>query len=156
MTIELWTLEGSGHSPEFHDLWAALFSWVQDVEQYRITGKSVVLPPAGLFERPVGTRARPARLYAPANYSRAEAVPLVMLLHGFGGEAEGIDAYLGLRRQIETERFALLMPDGGSTRPAIAIGAVCPVPTAGMKRTLPTSPTSSPKRAAISTSTGPT
>lgn len=112
VTIDLWTLEGSGHSPEFHDLSAAILSWVQEVEVYRVTGKSVALPPAGLFERPVGTQARPARLYAPANYSRAESVPLVMVLHGFGGDAEGIDAYLGLRRQIETERFALLMPDG--------------------------------------------
>lgn len=112
VTIDLWTLQGSGHTPEFHDLSAAILSWVQEVEQYRLTGESATLAPAGLFERPVGTRTRPARLYAPAGYSRAEAIPLVMVLHGFGGDADGIDAYLGLRRQIETERFALLMPDG--------------------------------------------
>ena len=112
LTVDLWTMTGSAHSPEFHNLSTALIAWLTDIEQYRLTGISAELPQPEFTEWRVGTSARPAVLYAPAEYSRAEAVPLVMLLHHYGGSADEAAAYLGLRRQIETERFALLMPDG--------------------------------------------
>ncbi len=111
-TVDLWTMTGSAHSPEFYNLSAVLIAWITDIEQYRLTGISAVPPQPEFTEWQVGTAARPARLYAPAEYSRAESVPLVMLLHHYAGDADKANAYLGLRRQIETERFALLMPNG--------------------------------------------
>ncbi len=41
-----------------------------------------------------------------------EPLPLVMLLHGYTMNAESIDRFFGVSARVETDRFALIVPDG--------------------------------------------
>ena len=108
-TAELWSIEGGGHSPAFASLGAAVLSWIADAEEHRQTGEAAV---EGQIMRIVGTRERPASLLIPVGYSRAETVPLVLLLHGYGGNAGDADWYFRMSGRVDEDRFALLLADG--------------------------------------------
>jgi len=71
---------------------------------------------AGAEARAVSTRVvsadeREARLVLPATLGDVP-LPLVVLLHGFGSSADGLDRYLGISRRVGSDRFALLLPEG--------------------------------------------
>ena len=53
---------------------------------------------------------RPATLLLPGDLSAP--IPLVMLLHGYTMSAESIDRFFGISGRVETDRFALIVPDG--------------------------------------------
>ena len=53
---------------------------------------------------------RSATLVLPGDLS--EPIPLVMLLHGYTMSAESIDRFFGISGRVETDRFALIVPDG--------------------------------------------
>ena len=53
---------------------------------------------------------RPATLLLPGDISAP--IPLVMLLHGYTMSAESIDRFSGISGRIETDGFALIVPDG--------------------------------------------
>ena len=111
-SYDLWTVEGGDHTPGFESLAPALLAWVADVEQYRLAGELAAAPVPDLEKWQVGTRERPATLLAPTGYSRAESVPLVVLLHGYSGNATGIDRYFRMHWRLNEDRFALLLADG--------------------------------------------
>ena len=111
-TVDLWTLEGGGHTPQFHGLAGALLTWVADVEQYRLAGALAAAPDSDLAKWSVGTRERPATLLAPDGYSRAEQLPLLVLLHGYSGNATDNDRYFRMHWRVNEDRFALLLADG--------------------------------------------
>ena len=53
---------------------------------------------------------RPATLLLP---SEADApLPLVMLLHGYTMSSDSIDRFFGISARVESDRFALIVPDG--------------------------------------------
>ncbi len=108
-TAELWSIEGGGHSPAFTSLGAAVLSWTAEAEEHRHTVGAVVEVQT---MRPVGTLERPASLLAPDGHSREEPLPLVLLLHGYGGDAAAADWYFRLGGRIDEDRFALLLADG--------------------------------------------
>jgi polyhydroxybutyrate depolymerase len=56
--------------------------------------------------------ARPFRLRAPAGADRTSPLPLVVLLHGYGANGMGQDAYFALSEQVTPRRFLLALPDG--------------------------------------------
>ena len=53
---------------------------------------------------------RPATLLLPGDISAP--IPLVLLLHGYTMSAESIDRFFGISGRVETDRFALIVPDG--------------------------------------------
>ena len=53
---------------------------------------------------------RPATLLLPGDISAP--IPLVLLLHGYTMSAESIDRFSGISGRIETDGFALIVPDG--------------------------------------------
>ena len=53
---------------------------------------------------------RPATLLLPGDLSAP--IPLVMLLHGYTMSADSIDRFFGISGRVETDRFALIVPDG--------------------------------------------
>ena len=108
-TAELWSVGGGGHSPAFASLGAAVLAWIAEAEEHRRAGRAAAEGPTA---RAAGTRERPARLLAPGGGSSAEALPLVLLLHGYAGNAEFADWYFRLSGRIDEDRFALLLADG--------------------------------------------
>ena len=60
----------------------------------------------------VGPADRPARLYAPPAHDGVTTLPLVLLLHGHGVNAQAQDLYLGLTRYARRGGFYVLLPDG--------------------------------------------
>lgn len=54
-------------------------------------------------------------LTVPASYSDQSAVPLIVLIHGFGGSGSGIDDYLKLSPLADQYGFILAKPDGTAT-----------------------------------------
>lgn len=62
-------------------------------------------------ERTVAVDGREARLLLPRTLGD-EPLPLVVLLHGFGSDAGGVDRYIGISRHVAHDRFALLLPQG--------------------------------------------
>ncbi len=53
---------------------------------------------------------RPATLLLPGDLSAP--IPLVLLLHGYTMSADSIDRFFGISARVETDRFALIVPDG--------------------------------------------
>jgi len=61
----------------------------------------------------IGPTDRPARLSLPDLVEDTEAgLPLVVFLHGYGGNSENMDNFLGLSRQQNQLGYALLLADG--------------------------------------------
>ncbi len=57
-------------------------------------------------------RARPYQQRVPSSYDGSRAVPLVVLLHGYGANGSVQSAYLGLSQLYEQRGFLLALPDG--------------------------------------------
>ncbi len=55
---------------------------------------------------------RPATLTLPSDYEAGTPIPLVIVLHGFTSNAEWTDAYFGISRRIESDRIAVILPNG--------------------------------------------
>lgn len=55
---------------------------------------------------------RPATLTLPGDYAAGTPIPLVIVLHGFTSNAEWTDAYFGISRRIESDRIAVILPNG--------------------------------------------
>ena len=60
----------------------------------------------------IGSRLRPATLIRPRDYVVGTPVPVVMLLHGYGGHPRAIDRYFGISRQVNHDQFAVILPRG--------------------------------------------
>ena len=106
VVTELWTLEGGGHVPLVWDtdFTPGILDWIEDrYEQAKVSASEVQ-------ERVLGG-ARTARLQFPPG-TEGEAIPLVLSLHGYSGEADAHDWYFGLSERILEYRFALITPQG--------------------------------------------
>jgi polyhydroxybutyrate depolymerase len=57
------------------------------------------------------TRPRPVELYAPSTYDGHTPLPLVILLHGYGGTGAGQEDYMGFRALAESRGFLYCSPD---------------------------------------------
>lgn len=55
---------------------------------------------------------RPAKLYVPGSYNPDNAIPLVILLHGYGASGALQELYLNLKKQADLQGFAYANPDG--------------------------------------------
>ncbi|MCY3567972.1 MAG: hypothetical protein OXH38_05055 [Chloroflexi bacterium] len=104
--MELWTIEGGGHIPLVWDtdFITGILDWIND--RYAAAKQSAV----EVQERVIGGE-RTARLQFPPG-SDDDAIPLVLSLHGYSGEAAAHDWYLGLSERILGYRFALITPQG--------------------------------------------
>ncbi len=60
----------------------------------------------------IGGGERPAALLAPRGADRSEPRPLVLLLHGYGSNGEGADAYFQFSALVNELGFGLLLPTG--------------------------------------------
>ena len=106
--MELWTIEGGGHVPIVWetDFTPAILDWIG--ERYS-QGREAALQ---VQERVIGGE-RSARLQFPPG-TEDEAIPLVLSLHGYGGEPAAHDAYFGLSERILEYGFALISPQGST------------------------------------------
>ena len=112
ITVELWTMQGVGHFPAFqpYTIGAVILGWLAGV-----AGGGEGEPPAaaesgGLQSLTLGGD-RPSTFLLPETRLLGP-LPLVVLLHGFGMNAELIDRYFGLSQMAEDGLIALIMPDG--------------------------------------------
>ncbi len=55
---------------------------------------------------------RPAKVVLPEDYSIHARYPLVVLLHGYGANAEAQDFVFHLRRRVTKRQFILVLPEG--------------------------------------------
>ena len=55
---------------------------------------------------------RPYTLRVPGAFDRKTPAPLVVLLHGYGNDARGAEAYFGLRALVDTKGLLLAVPRG--------------------------------------------
>jgi polyhydroxybutyrate depolymerase len=56
---------------------------------------------------------RPADVFAPSDYDGASLLPVVLMLHGYGGDAAAQDSYVfQLSDRVDPESFVLITPDG--------------------------------------------
>lgn len=55
---------------------------------------------------------RPASLTRPYDYVAGTPVPVVIVMHGYGGNSTGIDRYFGISRRLQQEHFAVILPQG--------------------------------------------
>lgn len=110
--MDLWTIEGGGHVPSVWDtdFSSGILSWLAD----RYEGLDSAAEPSatGIEERTIGGERR-AQLIAPAERGNG-AIPLVLSLHGYEGQAEAHDWYFGLSDRIIDYHFALITPQGSS------------------------------------------
>lgn len=55
---------------------------------------------------------RPAALTRPYEYVAGTPIPLVIVLHGYGGNSTGIDRYFGISERLHRDGFAVILPSG--------------------------------------------
>ena len=55
---------------------------------------------------------RPATLTLPNGYENGTPAPLVIVLHGYSGNAGWTDRYFGISRRIEPDRIGVILPNG--------------------------------------------
>ncbi len=106
--MELWTIEGGGHVPIVWetDFTPGILDWID--ERYT-EAKEAALQ---VQERVIGGE-RSARLqFSPG--TEGEAIPLVLSLHGYGGEPAAHDAYFRLSDRVLEYGFALITPQGST------------------------------------------
>lgn len=66
----------------------------------------------GAFDPDPFGGARPASLYVPGGYKPGEALPLVVLLHGYGASGAIQEILFGLRKVADERNFFYIHPDG--------------------------------------------
>ena len=108
--MELWTIEGGGHVPLVWgtDFTPGILDWI--AERY-----APAEPAAAMIEERIIGGERTARLLFPTNRAadaEDRALPLVLSLHGYSGEASAHDWYFGLSARIAEYDFALITPQG--------------------------------------------
>jgi len=59
---------------------------------------------------------RPAELTRPYEYVAGTPIPVVIVLHGYGGNSAGIDRYFGISRRVHRDHFAVILPSGTLNR----------------------------------------
>ena len=118
ITIELWTMDGVGHSPWFlpQQISLHLFTWLGSEARVGALQEepSAAADPGSSSD--AATRItiggeRPATLLLPTRPS-AQPLPLVMLLHGFGMTADLVDGYFGISSLADDGLIGLILPDG--------------------------------------------
>lgn len=55
---------------------------------------------------------RPATLTLPNDYEPGTAIPLVIVLHGYTGNARWTNRYFGISQRIEPDQIAVILPNG--------------------------------------------
>ncbi len=55
---------------------------------------------------------RPTEVIRPVDAQPGEALPLVVMLHGYSSWGDDTDKIFGLRERVDRDRFLLVMPDG--------------------------------------------
>ena len=112
ITVELWTMQGIGHFPAFqpYTISAVILGWLAGVAGGGEDEPSSAAESSGLQRLTLGGE-RPAAFLLPETRLLGP-LPLVVLLHGFGMNAELIDRYFGLSQMAEDGLIALIMPDG--------------------------------------------
>ena len=63
---------------------------------------------------PLAGDGRPAPILFPSDWDGSEALPLVVLLHGYSGNATQQNAYFRLGTLVESRRFVLVLPEGST------------------------------------------
>ena len=108
--MELWTIEGGGHVPLVWgtDFTPGILKWL--LERYGIDALEQDSASTEVEERTIGGE-RSAQLLLPEDRGSGP-LPLVVSLHGYGGDAEGHDWYFGLSDRIAEYGFALITPQG--------------------------------------------
>ena len=108
--MELWTIEGGGHIPLVWgtDFTPGILKWL--LERYGVDVLAEDSASTEVEERTIGGE-RTAQLLLPAERSD-EPMPLVLSLHGYGGDSEGQDWYFGLPARVVEYGFALIVPQG--------------------------------------------
>lgn len=64
----------------------------------------------------LGGDRRATVVHVPSKLDPTEPLSVVILLHGYGSNAQSIDSYLNLASLIETERIVVIAPDGTEDR----------------------------------------
>lgn len=112
VAIELWKIVGGGHIPlvwetQFRD---AILSWLGSVYLSAVVASTTEAASSEPVRVTIGGE-RPAELILPPGHGGA-AIPLIVSLHGYGGDAEIHDWYFGLSERVAEYGFALIMPQG--------------------------------------------
>lgn len=55
---------------------------------------------------------RPAKVFVPRTFDNTRQVPLVIALHGYGGDRDNVPNYFSLARNVDDKDFVLVAPDG--------------------------------------------
>lgn len=55
---------------------------------------------------------RPAKVFVPQTFDNTRSVPLVVALHGYGGDRDNVPNYFSLARNVDDKDFVLIAPDG--------------------------------------------
>ncbi len=108
--MEFWTIEGGGHIPLVWgtDFTPGILKWL--LERYGVDVFAEDSASTEVEERTIGGE-RTAQLLLPAERGD-EPMPLVLSLHGYGGDSEGQDWYFGLSARVVEYGFALIVPQG--------------------------------------------
>lgn len=110
--MELWTIKGGGHIPLVWgtDFTPGILKWLAD--RYDLESVSGESPGASVETHTIGGQ-RSADLMLPTEPGE-EPLPLVLSLHGYGGDAAAQDSYVRLSARVPGYRFALIVPQGTS------------------------------------------
>ena len=55
---------------------------------------------------------RAAQVQIPSNYTTKTRYPLIIVLHGLGGDGDAISRYFGLDARVDSKQYILVVPDG--------------------------------------------
>ncbi len=104
---------------ELEEVFSSKEQWPQDKEEQPMTPDAVLEMTAGLARDAGGTvhyidhagRQNRSVLVTPAEIVDGQT-PLIVSLHGFGGNSAGHATYIPLHERVNTDGFALLLPNG--------------------------------------------
>ena len=109
--VELWTIEGGSHVPWVFgtDFSLAILHWIESVYEGDLEARGFSEPTIAKIG--IGGN-RPTSLLMPNDVEGP--LPLIVSLHGYGGDASAHDWYFGLSQRVEAYGFALITPQGTS------------------------------------------
>jgi polyhydroxybutyrate depolymerase len=91
-----------------------------------LPGENVPAPGDSIQSMGVGGVKRTYRLHIPKNYDGAQAVPLVLVLHGRGGDSIGIEKLTAMDAKADAEKFIAVFPDALG-KPTVWYAGLSPV-----------------------------